>query len=103
MIFVRFVGWLLLLAALIVLGRDLLVWYDTGVFAPVSLEELWSNLDRSGLDRFEATIVRAVAPWVWSGFVQVFLRFWAALSFAVLAFLFIWAGHRRDDRRRRRR
>jgi hypothetical protein len=103
MILVRFVGWLLLLAALVVLGRDGLVWYDTHVFAPVSLEELWSNFDRSSLDRFEATVVRTVAPWVWTGFIHVVLRFWAALTFAVLAFLLIWAAHPGDDRRRRRR
>lgn len=103
MILVRFVGWLLLLAALIVLGRDVLVWYDTHVFEPVSLEDLWSNLNRPSFDRFEAAGVRTVAPWLWGGFVHVVLRFWAALSFAVLAFFFIWAGHARDDRRRRRR
>ena len=103
MIVVRFIGWVLLAAALIVLGRDLLAWYDTGVFAPVSIEALWGNLDHGSLDRFEATIVRTVAPFVWTGIVQVALRFWAALSFAVLAFVLIWVGHARDDRRRRRR
>jgi hypothetical protein len=103
MVIVRFIGWLLLLAALIVLGRDLLAWYDTGVFAPVSIEDLWANLHHASLDRVEATIQRTVAPFVWTGIVQAVLRFWAGLSLAVLAFLLIWAGQSRDDRRRRRR
>lgn len=102
MIVVRFIGWLLLLAALIVLGRDFLAWYDTRVFAPVSLEQFWSNLDRGSLDQFEAAIMRVAAPWVWSGIVRELLRLWAAPTFAVLGVLLVWAGHRRDDRRRRR-
>jgi uncharacterized membrane protein len=97
MIIVRFVGWLLLLAALIVLGRDLLAWYDTGIYAPVSLEQLWSNLDRAGLERVQ----RMFAPWIWNGIIQEVLRLWAGLSLAVVGILLIWAGRRRDTRRRR--
>jgi hypothetical protein len=103
MIVVRFIGLLLLVAALVILGRDLLAWYDTRAFAPVSLEDLWSNLHRASFDRFEAAVVRGAAPWVWNGIVHVLLRFWAALSLGVLGILFVWAGRRRDDRRRRRR
>ena len=103
MVVVRFVGWLLVLAALIVLGRDLLAWHDTHVFAPVSFEELWGNLSRGGLDRFEAMVVRGAAPWVWTGIVHVLLRIWASLLFLILGLFLVWAGTGRGDERRRRR
>ncbi len=97
MIIVRFIGWLLLAAAIIVLGRDLLAWRDTGVFSPISVEELWSSLARGSLERTQAD----VAPWIWSGIIYPFLRFWAALSLAAVALVLMWVARRQGPRRRR--
>jgi ribose/xylose/arabinose/galactoside ABC-type transport system permease subunit len=41
MILCRLIGWIVLLAGLSVLVRDLLVWLDTGRWLPLSLREAW--------------------------------------------------------------
>jgi hypothetical protein len=97
MIVVRIVGWLLLLAGIIVLGRDVLAWRDTGVMAPVSLEQLWLELGRASLARFEG----ALAPWALT-ITRPALSPWAAPFFGVIGFMFAWLGRRRQRPQRRR-
>ena len=46
----RIVAWALLLAALIVLCRDLIGWFDTGHYAPIGLGVLWADLATHGHD-----------------------------------------------------
>ena len=98
MILVRIVGWVLLLAGIIVLGRDLLAWRDAAVFAPVSLEQLWLELDRASLARLEG----GLAPWL-LGIVHAGLALWAAPSLLVPGLVLVWLGRRSGEPRRRRR
>jgi hypothetical protein len=44
MALLRAIGWLLLLAGLMILGRDLIAYHDAPMFAPLSLRELWRTL-----------------------------------------------------------
>ncbi len=97
MVVLRLLGWILVVMALVLVGRDLLAWYDTGTLSPIALDQFWSNLDRSSLDEFEAAIQRTVAPWVWSGIVQDMLALWAAPIFVVVGLALLWLGRRRDD------
>jgi len=98
MIVMRIIGWLLLLAGVIVLGRDVLAWRDTGVLAPVSLEQLWLELGRASLARFEG----ALAPWALT-ITRPALTPWAAPCLVALGFVVAWLGRRRQQQRPRRR
>ena len=98
MILVRIIGWVLLLAGLIVLGRDLIAWRDAAVFAPVSLEQLWLELNRASLARLEG----GLAPWLLPIVHPVF-ALWAAPSLLVPGLLLAWLGRRGGERRQRRR
>ena len=98
MIVVRILGWVLLLAGVIVLGRDVLAWHDTGVLAPVSLEQLWLELGRASLAQFE----NALAPWALT-ITRPALTPWAAPCLVALGFAVAWLGRRRQQQRPRRR
>jgi hypothetical protein len=91
---VRVIGWLLLVAALLVLARDLVAWHDTGVLAPVSLGQLWSDVGRASLDHFQATIQRLGPTWMCDGIIAAFLRWWAVPSFALPGLVLAWLGRR---------
>ena len=95
MIAVRVIGWVLLLAGCAVLGRDVLAWHDTGVVAPVTLEQLWLELGRVSLAEFEGRL----APWMLD-IARPALAPWAAPCILVAGFLFAWLGRRRERKRR---
>ncbi|HXQ50649.1 MAG TPA: hypothetical protein VN802_06110 [Stellaceae bacterium] len=96
MIVVRYVGWVLLLAAVVVLGRDLIAWHDSGVLAPVSLGELWLELHRASLVRIED----ALAPWLLQ-MVRGTLSIPAAAGFLLVGIVLAWRGRNSVPRRRR--
>jgi hypothetical protein len=98
MIVPRFIGWMLLLFGLVVLGRDALAWHDARVFAPISLEQLWTELQGGSLLRFEA----GLAPWL-AIILHALLVVWATPAFVLLGFLLAWGARTREDTRRRRR
>jgi hypothetical protein len=103
MVIVRVIGWLLLVAALVVLGRDIVTWQDTQSFAPITLDALWTDLDRTSRAAFEATVARVAPSWAWDGFIRVVLDLWAVPTIAATSLLLIWLGGRRGDRTARRR
>ena len=97
MIVVRIIGWVLIATGIIVLGRDVLAWQDTGVLEPVSLEQLWLELGRQSLARFEG----ALAPWLLT-IAHPALAPWAAPCFALPGLVLAWLGRRPPQRQRRR-
>ncbi len=103
MVIIRVIGWLLFLAALVVLGRDVVAWQDTQNFAPVSLDALWNDLDPTSRAAFEATVARTLPSWAWAGIIRVVLDIWAAPSIAAAGIVLIWLGRRRSDRSIHRR
>jgi ribose/xylose/arabinose/galactoside ABC-type transport system permease subunit len=60
MIIGRLIGWIVLLAGLSVLTRDLLVWLDTGRWLPLSLAEAWRLF---GEGRIEGIAAVPLAAW----------------------------------------
>jgi hypothetical protein len=83
----RVFGWLLLLAALAIAGRDLLAWADTGRFGPLGIGELVAEITGRGSVAADGV-----------------LTIWAAPVFAVPGLLLVlWRadGARRHRRRRR--
>jgi len=81
MIVGRVIGWLVLLAGLSVLTRDMMVWIDRRIWAPLTLGELWYELSRSSLNLVQAVIQRYLSPFLWNTVIVRILLCWA---FAVL-------------------
>ena len=49
----RLIGWIILLAGLSVLARDVLVWIDTKFWAPITLGQLWFDLAARFADEWD--------------------------------------------------
>jgi hypothetical protein len=81
MIVWRVIGWLLVLAGLAVLVRDAIAWFETRVWMPIAVGQLWYDLDRSSLNLAQAVIQRYVAAFLWD---QVIVRVLLCWAFAVL-------------------
>jgi hypothetical protein len=95
MIIWRIIGGILFLAGLAVLARDALAWFDTKVWKPMAIGQLWYELDRSSLNLVQAVIQRYVSPFLWDHIIVKILLCWA---FAVLiglgAFILLLARKR---------
>ena len=87
----RWLGFLLLLAALLVLGHDLLGWRAEHVFAPIALGELWLEINRASL----AAVRRALPAPLWDPVTVAVLRLWAAPAFALPGLLLYWPSRKR--------
>jgi hypothetical protein len=98
MVLVRFIGWALLLIGLVVLGRDLIAWYDSGILAPLSLGDLWRQVNSSSLVQLEG----GLAPSLWNILRRVLLL-WAAPILVVPGIMLVWGNQRERHARRRRR
>jgi hypothetical protein len=81
MIVWRIVGWGALFAGLSVLVRDMIAWFDTRVWAPIAVGQLWYELDRSSLNLVQAVTQRYVSAFLWDRVIVNILLCWA---FAVL-------------------
>jgi hypothetical protein len=66
MTFGRIIGWILFLAGLSVLLRDVLVLCDTGSRAPLALGQLWYDVDRPSLNLVQAAVQRDLHPFLWN-------------------------------------
>jgi hypothetical protein len=87
MIIGRAIGWICLVLGLMVLLRDLLVWFDTGRLIPMTLGESWALLDRSG--RYDAA-----SGWAANG-----LAIWTAALLLGLGLALLVVCRRRRVRR----
>jgi hypothetical protein len=77
MIVWRIVGWGALLAGLSVLVRDVVTWFDTRVWAPLALGQLWYDLDRSSLNLVQAVTRRYISAFLWDRVIVNVLLCWA--------------------------
>ena len=100
MIVLRVVGWLLILAALVLLGRDFYLWFASGHWAATLAGKLWHQLSPDTLDRLQAGIERHVWPRLWSDVIAPVLQqpAWLVLGVAGLVLAVI---PRRGRKRRR--
>jgi hypothetical protein len=80
----RLIGWIIFLAGLAVLARDVFVWIGTKNWAPIALGQLWFDIDRSSLNLVQAVVQRYIHPFLWDPIIVTVLIWWA---FAVLMFL----------------
>lgn len=95
----RAVGWLLVLAALAMAGRDVFAWLDTGVWDSKLLGELWHEVHSESLQLVQPAIERHVSPVLWNDVVFPILLAPAWLVFAVPGILLlVLSGLRRRTR-----
>jgi multisubunit Na+/H+ antiporter MnhC subunit len=100
MIIGRFIGWLLLLAALVVLVRDLIAWLDTGSFGFVAAGQVWFEISPNTLELAQPAIQRHVATWLWDPIVAI-LTLPAIVVLGVPGVALVLLCRRRERRRRR--
>jgi ABC-type phosphate transport system permease subunit len=88
----RFLGWLFLALALVMLVRDFLTWAQSGHLAFITMGELWNRVSPSTLQLAQPAIQRHIAAWLWEPVIVSILLQPAAVVFgvpgAVLAWLF---------------
>jgi hypothetical protein len=103
MIVGRVIGWVLLLAGLVVLARDVIGWIDTRVFAPIVLGQLWFDLSPGSLNLVQAVVQRYIHPALWDPVITSVLFLWASPFLIVLGIVFLALFRRRGNGRWRRR
>ena len=101
----RLIGWIIFLAGVSVLVRDVLVWIDTKQWAPIALGQLWYDLNRSSLNLVQAVVQRYLHPFLWDPIIVTILFCWAFAVLMVLGLLILalsgWRGHTRAALSRR--
>ena len=99
MLVLRVIGWLLILAALALLGRDAYGWYQTGHWAATLAGKLWSQLSPGSLSLLQATIEHHVWRPLWSnGIAPILLQpVWLVLGAAGIVLVILF---RRSRKRR---
>ena len=94
----RLIGWIIFLAGLSVLVRDVLIWVDTKHWAPIALGQLWFDLDRSSLNLVQAVVQRYIHPFLWDPIIVSILLSWAFAVLMLLAALLLVLFRRRARR-----
>ena len=95
----RLIGWIVFLAGLAVLARDVFVWIDTKHWAPIALGQLWFDLDRSSLNLVQAVVQRYIHPFLWDPIIVSVLLWWAFAVLMVLGVLILALSSRRPRRK----
>jgi hypothetical protein len=95
----RLIGWIIFLAGVSVLVRDVLIWIDTKQWAPISLGQLWFDLSRSSLNLVQAVVQRYIHPFLWDPIIVTILLCWAFAVLMVLGLLILALSGRRARRR----
>jgi hypothetical protein len=86
MIVGRIIGWIVFIAALPVLATDVLLWLESGYWAPIALGQLWYNLSPSSLYLTQA-VVENLSVYAWDPVMTTILRCWAYLALMTLGIL----------------
>jgi hypothetical protein len=95
----RLIGWIIFLSGLSVMVRDVLVWFDTRNWAPITVGQLWFDVNRSSLNLVQAVVQRYIHPFLWDPVIVTILLFWAFPVLIVLGTLILAVSARRARRR----
>jgi hypothetical protein len=95
MIVWRAIGWVLFLAGLSVLVRDVIAWFETRVWMPIAVGQLWYELDRSSLNLTQAIIQRYITPFLWDQIIVRVLLCWAFVVLIGLGALILLLARKR--------
>ncbi|MDA1101493.1 MAG: hypothetical protein O2967_21230 [Proteobacteria bacterium] len=91
----RMLGWLLLALALMAAGAEAVASLRAGAWQPLTLGQLWYDLDRGSLNLVQALVQRYLHPAIWDPGVIAVLQWPAwlvALVPAALVLLFTRRG-----------
>jgi len=91
----RLIGWIIFLAGVSVLVRDVLVWIDTKRWAPMALGQLWYDLNRSSLNLVQAVVQRYIHPFLWDPVIVSILLCWAFAVLMVVGLVILAVSHGR--------
>jgi predicted membrane protein len=94
----RLIGWVIFLAGVAVLVRDVLVWIDTKRWAPIAVGQLWYDFSRSSLNLVQAVVQRYIHPFLWDPVIVTVLLCWAFAVLMVLGMLILALSYRRTRR-----
>lgn len=94
----RFLGWLLLALALVMLVRDVLTWAESGQLAFITAGELWNRVSPSTLQLAQPAIQRHITPWLWDAIVIPVLLQPAAVVFGLPGLVLAWLFRARTKR-----
>ena len=96
MIVGRIIGWLLILAAIAVVGGDISGWFDTGTYRMRAAGEIWFRFDVDSLNAAQAGIQRYLLPELWDPVIVTVLTWpgWAVLGVPGIVLLWL-CWHRR--------
>jgi len=87
----RIIGWLLLVLAFFVFGRDIVVGYLSGDFAFMPIGQLWTTLDPSGPAIVAGVVEHFYMPELWIKGYAIFLSLWVAPTFTAVGLVLIWS------------
>ncbi len=99
MIVWRIIGWVVFLAGLSLLVRDVIAWFNTKVWAPIAVGQLWYDLDRSSLNLVQAVTQRYFSSLLWDRVIVNILLCWASAVLIGLGALVLLLAHRRNSPR----
>lgn len=97
----RIIGWLLVAAALVVVGRDLFAWWDRGSYAAISARDLWAQLHPESQLALQPAIQKMTASFYAGAWDTIFVPVLAAPAWLVLVVpgvLFLLLFRRRGRR-----
>ena len=95
MIVGRVIGWVLVVAGIAILARDLFGWINEGTFVLVAAGELWFNLHDGSLNLIQAVTQRYIFPQLWDPIAVTVLLWPAFLVVGVPGLILIWLFRRR--------
>ena len=98
MIVGRIIGWILLIAGLLLIGAELLASLQAGEWAPMLLGQLWFEFDSESLNFVQAIIQRYLLPFLWDPMIVTLLLAPAWVTFLVPAVVLLIIFRKREDR-----
>ena len=101
MIVGRVIGWILVIAGIAILARDLIGWLGAGSLVFTAAGELWFNLHDGSLNLIQAVTQRYIFPQLWDPIAVTVLLWPAFLVIGVPGLVLSWVFRRRPKLRRK--
>jgi hypothetical protein len=98
MIILRIVGWILVIAAVVIFVRDIMASLDAGAMSLMAAGELWFRLHQTSLQVAEPAIARhipVIGPWLWHPVISTILTWPATAVIGVPGILLVRLARRR--------
>jgi hypothetical protein len=100
LVVLRIIGWLLVAAAVVLLGRDLVHWIHDGHWLATPAGKAWYSLSPGSLNLLQAGVERHLWKPLWGAILWILLRpVWLVLVVPGLV-LALWPRRRQKRRRR---